>query len=112
MEEIHWSLVEPGEVLWELKDLCRADGIGAVANDLDGVEAPKSQEEQDHLVLTIAKQAVLALDMQVPHHRQVRTKHMLATQRCKREKRYLHMQENAHMRETAYTPRVQLCTFS
>lgn len=99
-------------MLWELKDRCRADGIGTVAKDLDGVEVPKSQGERDHLVLTIAKQAVLAPNMQVPHHRQVRTKHMLATQRCKREKRYLHMLENAHMRETAYTPRVQLCTFS
>lgn len=99
-----------GEVLWEWRDRCRADGTGAVARDLDVGEAPRWQEGRGHLVLTIAKQAVQALNMQVPHHMLVRTKRMLAMQRCKPEMRYLHMLENAHTRATAYTPRVQWCT--
>lgn len=73
-------------MLWELKDRYRADGIGAVAKDLDGVEAPKSQEERDYPVLAIAEQKVLAPNMQV------------LVMQC--YKRYV------HVRETTCTPRV------
>lgn len=55
----------PGEGLWESKDRSRADGTEAVAKNPDGVGALKSPEGQDHLGLTITKQAAQGLNMQV-----------------------------------------------